>query len=125
MAVPTESMALFHAATRATIGKGKQTLFWEDQWISGFRICELAPEIYERVSRRIRKTRLVEDALQKNTWVGGIGPDLEPRVLNELLHLWPRITVVQLNENVEDTQYLGHEKRKDGSWGWGCRLRHH
>lgn len=43
--VPAESMALFHVAARAMIGNGKQTLFWEDRWINGFRICELAPGI--------------------------------------------------------------------------------
>ena len=40
--VLTESRALVQAAARNVIGDGRSTLFWEDRWIEGFRITDLA-----------------------------------------------------------------------------------
>lgn len=108
--VPAESLALFRAAARASVGNGKSTIFWEDRWIEGFRICELAPDIYERIPKRIRSTRLVSDALENDAWAGDIGPDLSAAALDQFLSLWPRIEATQLSEGVEDSIVWAWEK---------------
>ena len=65
-------MASYQVDARVTIGNGHQALFWEDRWISGFRIFKLGPKVYARVSRHIRRTRIVVDAIQNNTGAGDV-----------------------------------------------------
>lgn len=74
--MPPESLTLFHTATRARVGNGNPTLFWEDRWLDSFRVTELAPSIYARVSRRIKVSMTVGMTLINGAWVGSIGPDL-------------------------------------------------
>ncbi|KAE8773750.1 hypothetical protein D1007_53990 [Hordeum vulgare] len=106
--VPVESVALFRAATSAMVGNANETLFWEDRWLDGFTVCELAPGIYSRISKRIRRTRTVAEAVQSNTWAGDIGPDIEQGMLTEFLHLWSRITAFRVDEDAQDSL----------SWSW-------
>ena len=53
--VPKESRLLFQAAARVHLGDGKNTLFWEDRWLMGSRIQELAPRLYDRIPARVNK----------------------------------------------------------------------
>ncbi|XP_020199425.1 uncharacterized protein [Aegilops tauschii subsp. strangulata] len=94
---------MVHAAARAMVGNEKTTLFREDRWIGGFRLCELAPRIYNRVPKRVRQSKLVAEAIRNNDWTGDIGTKLAPEALEEFLKLWPRIADVQLADDVEDS----------------------
>ena len=60
----------------ATIGNGKETLFWEDQWLDGTQIEELAPALYACISYRAKATRTAHAALTQGTWVEDVSPDL-------------------------------------------------
>lgn len=112
--MPVESLALVRAAARALVGNGKNTLFWEDRWIDGFRICEIAPDIYNRIPKRTRNTRLVSDAIMNDAWAGDIGPDLTAEALDEFFRLWPRVAVTRLTDGVEDSICWAWEK--DGNF---------
>lgn len=41
--VPNEMRGLFQVAARVSLGDGRTSLFWEDQWLHGYRLQELAP----------------------------------------------------------------------------------
>lgn len=84
------------------MGDSKSTLFWEDRWIDGFRICELAPTVYDKVPKRIRKVRLVSDALADQAWARDVGPNLAAATLEEFLRIWQRISQVQLTDGMDD-----------------------
>lgn len=101
--VPQEAHALVQVAARTTVGGGRSTLFWEDRWINGLRICEITPDVYNKIPRRIRRSRLVADAPVESNWAGDIGPDITQATLGQFLRLWPLITAWQLMDGVEDS----------------------
>ena len=54
--VPKASRQLFNAAACWVLGDGNTTLFWEDRWLEGHRIVEIAPLTYGRVRKKTRNT---------------------------------------------------------------------
>ncbi|XP_051219522.1 uncharacterized protein [Lolium perenne] len=54
---------IFAASTSMVVGNGESALFWEDLWMDGRSIKEMAPEVYELVPKRRRKARMVREAL--------------------------------------------------------------
>jgi hypothetical protein len=46
------------------IGDGRKALFWEDRWLNGRSIGEIAPLLYACIPKRRRKLRTVADGLQ-------------------------------------------------------------
>lgn len=43
-------------------------LFWEDQWVDGRSVSEIAPQLYACILKRRRKLRTISDGLQTNAW---------------------------------------------------------
>jgi hypothetical protein len=62
----------FAASTSMLVGNGESSLFWEDRWLDGRSIKEMAPEIYALVPKRRRKVRTVHEALVERAWVPDI-----------------------------------------------------
>ena len=79
--VPREAKRLFLAATRSEANAGLNTLFWEDRWIDGLRVQDIAPNIYGRISRRVRSTRLVVHAIADGSWALDVGPEIGDEAL--------------------------------------------
>lgn len=100
--VPKESLQLYRAAALSKVGNGRDTLFWEDRWLQGQRVQELAPNLYGRVRKRIRTTRTVQQALAEDTWAGDVGPELTPALIQEYLTLWTAVTTETLHEDQQD-----------------------
>jgi hypothetical protein len=50
---------IFAASTSMRVGNGESALFWEDRWLGGRSIKEMAPEAYALVPKRRRKMRTV------------------------------------------------------------------
>lgn len=96
-------MRIYQAAIHATFGNGENTLFWEDSWLQGNRIQDLAPNIYDMVAPRTKSSRTVRQALQDNTWAMDIGPNLGLHNINEYLQLWQRVSDVEIDDNGTDT----------------------
>uniref|UniRef100_A0A453L8B3 Reverse transcriptase domain-containing protein n=1 Tax=Aegilops tauschii subsp. strangulata TaxID=200361 RepID=A0A453L8B3_AEGTS len=103
ISVLAEANALVQAAAISSVGDGKSTIFWEDKWLDGSRIGDIAPLIYDRIPRRIRQSMRVSEALNNNSWVASIGTELSAEALLQFLRLWLRVVETQLLENVEDT----------------------
>jgi hypothetical protein len=53
----------FAASTSTVVGNGESALFWEDRWLDGKSIKEMAPEVYALVPKCRRKARTVREAL--------------------------------------------------------------
>jgi hypothetical protein len=64
-----DERALFFASTTMQIGDGRKALFWEDRWLNGRSIGEIAPLLYACIPKRRRKLRTVADGLQEHAWV--------------------------------------------------------
>ncbi|XP_073358080.1 uncharacterized protein [Aegilops tauschii subsp. strangulata] len=84
------------------VGNGAKALFWEDQWVNGARISEVAPSLYARIPSRIRRKKVVKDALANDSWAMDIGPNLTMEELQEFLNLWMQLERVELADEVED-----------------------
>uniref|UniRef100_A0A453RPF2 Uncharacterized protein n=1 Tax=Aegilops tauschii subsp. strangulata TaxID=200361 RepID=A0A453RPF2_AEGTS len=61
-----EERAFFFASTTTMVGNGQRALFWEDRWINGPAIGEIAPLVYACIPKRHRKPRMVEASLHEN-----------------------------------------------------------
>lgn len=108
LTVPEASRQLYRAATRFTVGNGRSTLFWEDGWLEGQRLQDIAPSLYQRVRTKVRRTYTVHEALSTNTWAADVGPELTPASIWEYLRLWEMITRQQIQEDLPDSI----------SWAW-------
>jgi hypothetical protein len=83
--------ALFFASTTMCVGDGRRALFWEDRWISGKAVKELAPHLYACVPKRRRKTRTVADGLLENCWARDIQGLLGIHEIGQYLLIWQAI----------------------------------
>ncbi|GJN06758.1 hypothetical protein PR202_ga24514 [Eleusine coracana subsp. coracana] len=83
-------------------GDGTTTLFWEDRWLHGKSIADLAPSLMPHVKRTATKTRTVQQALQGNQWLDDFGRGLVVLTIWEFLLLWNLIQEVQLTPGVQD-----------------------
>ncbi|CAD6221625.1 unnamed protein product [Miscanthus lutarioriparius] len=83
-----EVLAFFRASTFIIIGDGTQTRFWEDRWISGESVADLAPCLYQFVPNRVRRRQTVRQGFTNRAWVRSISGGLSLQALTEYLHLW-------------------------------------
>jgi hypothetical protein len=58
------------------VGNGANTLFWSDRWLEGFYVYEVAPQVYQKVYKKLICTRRVAQALDNSSWVRDIKPPL-------------------------------------------------
>lgn len=85
------------------IGDGCSALFWEDRWLRGYQISEIAPTIYDRISARVRSNKKVFDALNDGSCPADTGPEMDSAALEEYLQLCLCLAKVQLDRDATDT----------------------
>jgi hypothetical protein len=95
--------AFFLASIRCTVGNGAATLFWFDPWLDGKSVAERAPNLAEVVNKRSRRCRIVQEALQGNTWIRDITGALTIPTIMHYLHLRERAQQVALQPDVHDS----------------------
>lgn len=86
-------------STSMQVGDGKLTLFWNDRWIDGHSIAEIAPCLNQAVGR---KRRTVYEDLQDRRWVKYITGALTVQVLLDYLNIWERMRSITLDDSVQD-----------------------
>jgi hypothetical protein len=64
-----KDMALFRASTRISLGDGRKSLFWRDNWSGKGRFCDMASDLYKIASR---KKRLVSKELDNNNSITAV-----------------------------------------------------
>lgn len=85
---------LFFASTYITVGDGKNTPFWEANWLNGASPKYLAPNLYEQARF---KFRTVAKELRNNNWITGL-KELDSQILlNEFALLYTALNSVVLN----------------------------
>ena len=65
-------VALFQASTYFELGNGHKALFWEDRWMQGKSMSEVAPCLYAAISPRVKKVRIIDQALHEDSWISDI-----------------------------------------------------
>ena len=95
-------LAFFRASTTITVGSGRTTLFWVDNWLDGQAISDLAPTLFAAVSKRVTSKLTVAEAMQNRQWVRGIQGGLSVMAIAEYLRLWLRLDNVHLQPHQDD-----------------------
>ena len=93
-----EVQAFFKASTFTIIGDGRNTLFWEDQWIDGEAIRDIAPCLHQQVPRQTRSRQTVREAVTDRQWVRAITGGLSWTAICEYLNLWDAMHNVVLSD---------------------------
>ncbi|KAK1606561.1 hypothetical protein QYE76_030234 [Lolium multiflorum] len=79
---------IFAASTSMVVGDGESALFWEDRWVDGRSIKEMAPEVYALVPKRRRKVRTVREALLDRAWIPDIAGAPNALAMWQYVQLW-------------------------------------
>jgi hypothetical protein len=91
VAVSSDALALYRAATKIEVGSGASVLFWMDPWIQGHCVAALAPALLKLVRPGVVRSRTVLQGRENNAWVLDIAGTLTVDAVVQFLHLWPRI----------------------------------
>jgi hypothetical protein len=54
------------------MGDGMTVYFWNDNWIDGRSMSDIAPIVLSLVSTRCKNNRMVTDALIEHRWIADI-----------------------------------------------------
>uniref|UniRef100_A0A453S6L0 Reverse transcriptase zinc-binding domain-containing protein n=1 Tax=Aegilops tauschii subsp. strangulata TaxID=200361 RepID=A0A453S6L0_AEGTS len=73
------------------LGNGTEALFWEDRWIAGRSVREIAPLLYACIPKRRHKLRTIADGLEDNRWARDIQGTVGIHEIGQYLQLWHRI----------------------------------
>ncbi|XP_072146649.1 uncharacterized protein [Setaria viridis] len=101
--IEPEVQAFFRASIMVNVGNGQCTLFWTDNWIDGQSVAQLAPTLHEMISKRIRNSRTVSQALLNRRWTQDIRGGRTVQGLVEYIDLWERMPEIILDQGREDT----------------------
>ncbi|GJM95312.1 hypothetical protein PR202_ga12029 [Eleusine coracana subsp. coracana] len=85
------------------IGDGANALFWENRWLHGQKIADVAPRLYATIPKRRIKLRTVQEALMSRSWIADIQGALIVGVIIEYLYLWDILNTFQLQPGVQDS----------------------
>jgi hypothetical protein len=96
-----EVHAFFHASTFYRIGDGCTTLFWEDKWINGDCICDIAPCLLQLIPTQIQHRQTVRVALENRQWVRDINGGMSQIAMIEYLELWNILQHISLNSQLD------------------------
>jgi hypothetical protein len=93
---------MFDALVNVEVGNGHRALFWQDRWIHGCSLAQLALDLVAAVAKRTRATRVVADALQGDHWIADIEGSLSVSALTQYAATWERIQGLQLTQDRDD-----------------------
>lgn len=79
--LPTKALWLFSVDVIIEVGNGMNIIFWEDNWLMGRSIKDLAPEVVSLVPKWIVNMRPVGEALVDFFWARDIQGALSFRAL--------------------------------------------
>jgi hypothetical protein len=94
-----QERALFFVSTTMILGNGHTAKFWDDRWLDGRSVKEIAPSLHACTPKRRRKSRTVADGLQDNRWARDIHGTLGIQEIGEYLQLWQRVEGTLLSQD--------------------------
>jgi hypothetical protein len=86
-----EERQIFDISTFMVLGDGSSALFWEDRWLDGQTLQDIAPDLLALIPRRPRKRRTVREALVEHSWITDIRGALSSLALWQYVQLWIRL----------------------------------
>src|SRR4051794_10236512 len=89
---------MFFASTTMSVGNGQTAKFWEDRWLAGRSISEIAPALYACIPKRRRKKRTVADGLLANRWVQDIHGVIGIHEIGQYLQIWHMVSTSMLSD---------------------------
>uniref|UniRef100_A0A8I6X6V4 Reverse transcriptase zinc-binding domain-containing protein n=1 Tax=Hordeum vulgare subsp. vulgare TaxID=112509 RepID=A0A8I6X6V4_HORVV len=92
-----EERGLFYVSTSMVVGDGLTTLFWEDRWLHGQSIRELAPLLYLCIPKNRRKARTVAEGIGGNAWARDIRGVVGLQEIGQYLLTWQLVTHTTLS----------------------------
>jgi len=101
-----KEQAIFFASTTVELGNGHNTLFWEDRWINGRAVREIAPQLYDCIPKRRRKQRTVAEGLAGNFWARDIRGTLGIHEVGQYLQIWQAIANTLLNDEPDRLRWM-------------------
>jgi hypothetical protein len=93
-----QEQSLFFASTHMIVGDGHLGRFWEDRWIAGRSVSQIAPELYACIPKRRRKATSIRDGLLDHSWARDIHGVLGLQELGQYLMLWTRVEATVLTD---------------------------
>jgi hypothetical protein len=88
--------AFFSMVVITELGDGNNTLFWQDRWIGGKSINDLAPLITALIPTRVAGKRTIYEALNNMMWVTDIHVTVLLQLILQLLELCQLLDGVSL-----------------------------
>lgn len=92
----------FAASIYCIVGNGDNVLFWTDKWLQGKSIEQMAPWVYRAVSKRVKATRTVREALEGDRWIQEITGSRSVPLLIRFLQLSDQLQELQTDSSEHD-----------------------
>jgi hypothetical protein len=96
------SKAFFRASTVIVVGNDNKIKFWQDPWLDGYSMAELMSDLYQAVSCRHRRNRMVVDAMVDGTWVHNVTGPRTVAVMMQFAYINQRLQQGTLTTEQED-----------------------
>jgi hypothetical protein len=77
---------MFDVLVTVEVDNGRRALFWQDRWIEGCSLLQLAPNLVVAVPKRAHDHRSVVDALLCDRWISDISDSLSVTTLDGQVH---------------------------------------
>ena len=100
--VEAQAEAFFRASITIIVGDGMRTKIWNERWLDGQSIHDIAPHLLTAVSARATKNRTVAQAMSNRAWTRGITGGLSVSAIASYLLLWDRLENTHLQPDVPD-----------------------
>lgn len=84
-------------------GDARVAFFWEDNWINGQSVPEIAPTLSQLVTTRTRRLQTVRQGLTDRQWIRAINGGLSIPAIVEYLTLWDSLEPIVLNDQLDAT----------------------
>jgi hypothetical protein len=94
----TLEQSFFFASTTVSVGNGRKARFWEDRWLAGTSISEIAPELYACIPKRRRRRRTVAEGLADNQWARDITGTIGVHEIGQYLQIWGMLQQITLDD---------------------------
>jgi hypothetical protein len=96
--------AMFDDSVTVEVGNGRHALFWQEHWLDGKSLHQLAPDVVATVPKRTRVLRRtsVAEALIDDQWISDITGSLSVTALAQYVSIWETLKGLQLAQELED-----------------------
>jgi hypothetical protein len=126
-----DTVAVFNASVRITIGDGACIAFWEDPWVDGLPVDAITPDQIKLVKPGIWCSRTVHQEIEGTTWLRDIAGELSVNACVQFLKLWSGISSTRRERGLIRSpgsrlpaaiSPLDQLTAHSSTTGWRCRL---